>query len=134
VQTVDGKNVRGPGNREEGEEGENHEDKEEAQYRRSERDGGGQFTWPETNTVDVENMARDAFTRIDDIHNDVVNDGSPMPEDVNMEGPDDGDKVNVENLLRESRERIFDGSGLNRLQCCIVLYSYAPFIRFHTQL
>jgi len=52
----------------------------------------------------VENMARDAFTQADDIQNDVVNDNAAIPEDVDMERLEDSDEVNVENLLRGSRE------------------------------
>jgi len=40
-----------------------------------------------------------------------------------MEFSKESNDVNVEHLLRESRERVFEGSNLNRLQCCIVLFS-----------
>jgi len=73
--------------------------------------------------MDVENMARDAFTQIDDIHDNFLNDEGVIPEDVNMDRPDEDDEENLANLLRESREKVFDGSNLNRLQCCIVIYS-----------
>jgi len=115
LQTVDGRNLRGLGHR---------SDREEEYYRRSKHvDGGGQFNWRKIDIVDVENIARDIFTRIDNIHNDVLNEGIHVPEDVNMEMLEDGDDMNVENLLQEFRERVFDDSSVNRLQCCIIIYS-----------
>ena len=116
LQTVDGRNVRGPAQ---------PPNEEAEQYRRSEQeDVHEEFTWPETNTVDVENMAQDAFTRIDEIHNHVLNDdGQEDTKGDNRETHEENDDANVEFLLRESRERVFEGSKLNRLQCCIVLYS-----------
>jgi hypothetical protein len=74
--------------------------------------------------VDIENMARDAFTRIDDIHNDAVDNGEQAPMDANIiEGEEQWNEVNLENLVRESTESVFEGNTQNRLQCCIVLFS-----------
>ena len=53
--------------------------------------------------VDIENMARDAFTRIDDIHNDAVNNGEQAPMDANnIEEDEQWNEENLENLVRES--------------------------------
>ena len=69
-------------------------------------------------------MVRDAFGHVDDIHHNVVNGNHGEPEDgMNQEGNDETDEVNLENLLRESIEKIFQGSSLNCLQCAIVLFS-----------
>jgi hypothetical protein len=67
-QTFDGKNVRSPTRRPQ---------REREQYRHTKRDGGEDgFTWPRRTAVDLDNMARDAFMRIDDIHNDTMNEGN----------------------------------------------------------
>ena len=47
---------------------------EEEMYRQTPRyDSGNTFMWPRGTAVDLENMARDAFGRVDDIHSDVLN-------------------------------------------------------------
>lgn len=69
-------------------------------------------------------MVRDAFMHFDEIHTDSVNDQQDPAVDMNLEGDVDmHSDVNVESLLRDSTEKIFEGSNLNRLQCCIVLSS-----------
>lgn len=65
VMTIDGQNVRGPARRQHG--------AEEAYRRRRHNDRDEEFTWPQRNAVDLETMARDAFGRVDDVHNNVVN-------------------------------------------------------------
>ena len=74
--------------------------------------------------MDLENMARDAFTRIDDIHNEAVHNGEQEPPDgIVVEEDEHYHEENVEHLVRESIECVFEGSSQNRLQCCIVLFS-----------
>lgn len=116
VQTVDGKNVRGPARRP-------HRGRE--RYRRTVRDGeDGGFTWPRRTEVDIDNMARDAFQRIDDIINDAMNGGENSAMDGNnVEGDEQCNEANMQNLVRESTERVFEGSTQNRLQCSIVLFT-----------
>jgi hypothetical protein len=101
-----------------------HPNIERERYRRTERDGGeGGFMWPRRTVVDIENMARDAFTRFDDIHNEAINDGdNAAMDDNNVEGDDQWNEVNLENLVRESTQCVTEGSTQNRLQCSIVLY------------
>jgi len=73
--------------------------------------------------VDEENMAKDAFHQIDDIHNGIINDNVPEPFDTNnVEEDEKFNEVNLEDLLQESRKRMFEGSNVNRLQCCIILF------------
>jgi hypothetical protein len=97
----------------------------EERYRQGERDNTNvRFTWPEVNAVDLENMARNAFTRIDDIHNEALHNGGQEPADgIVVEEDEQWNEENVEYLVRESTERVFEGSSQNRLQCCIVLFS-----------
>jgi hypothetical protein len=100
-------------------------DQEEERYREVERDDGeDELVWPRETVVDIENMARDAFTRIDDIHNEAVNDGNQAPvDDNNMEGDEQWNEENLQNLLRESTESVYEGSTQNRLQCSIILFT-----------
>ena len=65
VQTVDGQNVQGSARRQHG--------TEEIYRRRRRNDRDEEFTWPQRNAVDLETMARDAYRRVDDVHNNVVN-------------------------------------------------------------
>jgi hypothetical protein len=94
-------------------------------YRPRRRDNrADDFKWPRRTVVDIENMARDAFTRIDDIHNDTTNERNQAAMDgLNVEGDDQWNEVNLEHLVQESTQRVFEGSSQNRLQCCIVLFS-----------
>jgi hypothetical protein len=74
--------------------------------------------------VDIENLARDAFTRIDEIHNAAVQHvEEEEEEDIVLKTDDQWNEENLEELVRESTENVFEGSTQNRLQCCIVLYS-----------
>jgi hypothetical protein len=116
LQTIDGENVRGPSRvrRREGE-----------HYRQRRRgDGEGEFTWPQRTTVDVENMARDAFAHIDDIHINTMNGGDEVAMDEGgVENEREFDEANLEHLISESTESVYEGSSQNRLQCAIVLFS-----------
>ena len=95
------------------------------QYRNQDAEEGARgFRWPDRPTMDVDGMVRDAFMHFDEIHNDSVNEQQDPSFDMNLEGEVDmHSNVNVESLLRDSTEKIFEGSNLNRLQCCIVLSS-----------
>ena len=89
---------------------------------RDDRDDG--FAWPGRTAVDIENMARDAFTRIDDILNVAVNEGqNGAMDDNNVEGDDQWNDGNIQFFIQESTQCVFEGSTLNRLQCSIVLFS-----------
>lgn len=116
AQTIDGRNVHGLVQ---------HPDRDAEVYRqrrREERDE--EMTWPRRTVVDVENMARDAFFRVDDIHNNVFNDDGATSEDADtIEEDEQWSQENLEYLLRESTQPVFEGSSLNHLQCAIVLFS-----------
>jgi len=116
LKTVDGKNVKGLARNPDG---------EEEPYRSEEHDDGeAGFTWPERTNVDVENMAKDAFTRIDDIHSNIMNEVRHARDTGgNVEEEEEGNDVDMETLLRESIEKIFDGSELSRLQSAIIIFS-----------
>ena len=83
----------------------------------------GDFTWPERHFVDVENLAQDAFFKVDEIHDDIMNaERGAGGTHHNMDGEDEYDEANLESLVRDSTTIVFDGSNLNRLQCGIVLF------------
>ena len=113
MQTVDGIHIQGPV----------QPPNEEGEPYRAERNGD--FTWPSRPTVDINGMVRDAFMRFDDIHGDIANEHrSNGADDMNVEGNAEfNTDFDAESLLRESTEKIFEGSNLNRLQCVIVLSS-----------
>lgn len=100
---MNGRNVRGPATR---------PARDEEAYRHIEdaREGGG-FTWPERDTIDFERMARDAFARVDNIHDDIMNnaDGYAGTGDSGEDEEEDNE-VDVEYLLREANTKVFDGS------------------------
>ena len=115
-QTVDGQNVQGPAP---------YQDIEGEQYRRHRRPHIEEgFTWPRRTVVDVENMARDAFARINELHNNNANKNDETCMDVGM-GELEGtfDEANLEHMIREFTETIYEGSTQNRLQCAIVLFT-----------
>jgi hypothetical protein len=113
-QTVDGQNVRGPARERE---------RESEHYRGEGRyEGDEGFTWPRRTAVDIQNMARDAFGHIDDIHRNIVNDGEGADVDVG-DGDGEYNEANLEHMIRESTERVYEGSSQNRLQCAIVIFS-----------
>ena len=101
------------------------QDIEGEQYRRHRhRHRQEGFTWPRRTAVDVENMARDAFARIDEIHNNSGNeDGETGTGDAMGEVEGQFDEANLEHMIRESTETVYEGSTQNRLQCAIVLFS-----------
>jgi hypothetical protein len=113
---VDGQNVRGPAEV-------RHENRERCRRRRHRRQRED-FTWPARTTVDAENMARDAFARIDEIHNNSSNtsDGAGM-DAVFAELEGQFDEANLEHMIQESTQTVYGGSSQNRLQCAIVLFT-----------
>ena len=83
-----------------------------------------EFRWLQKTTVDVDGMVRDAFMHFDDIHNDFLNEQEDPGFNYNVEGDVDmNTDFNAKSVLKDSTEKIFEGSNLNRLQCCIVLFS-----------
>ena len=111
VQTIDGWNIRGP--IEEPESGE-----EEYAWRRDGNDGE-RYVWPRRTKVEVEQMVQDAFARADFIHEgggvehaEVQN----LNDLVNLEGQ--MHDLNV--LIGESVEAVYEGCGVNHLQASIV--------------
>lgn len=110
---MDGQNVRGPVI---------PQDRHGERYKRRQRcHREDEFTWPQRTTVDVENMAKVAFARINEIHYHCTNEG-----DKAAMGEPEGqfDKANLEHMIRESTETVYEGSTLNHLQCAIVLFSH----------
>ena len=99
--------------------------RDEEQYRRSNHDEmEGEFTWPERIGIDIDTMARDAFARVDDIHDNILNEegqGGHTRDDVHDK--QELNDADMENLLRQSIEKIFEGSQVNRLQCELSFFS-----------
>ena len=120
AQTEDGRNIRGPS--------QHLVPGEEHYARRIELHEDRQFVWPQRTEVEVGNMVQDAFVRIDAIHEEMTaeNDGDPvdMMADLEQESMD----LNVsdmEQLIRESTEVLYEGCAINRLQAAIVLLNMA---------
>jgi hypothetical protein len=77
--------------------------------------------WPARENVRLDDLVYDAFARADDIHaavsGDNVNpDFIPNPEDTM-----DADMDDMEEIIRESTQPVWDGCSINRLQAGIVL-------------
>jgi hypothetical protein len=100
---------------------ERHYEQYRQQGHRHQQEG---FAWPARTAVDVENMARDAFARIDEIHdnNNNANDEAGM-DAAFAEVEAQFNEANLEHMIRESTETVYEGSSQNRLQCAIVLFS-----------
>jgi hypothetical protein len=72
----------------------------------------------------VENMAEDAFARVDEIHNNNVHKDDDTGMEVgSSEFEGSLDETNLEHMIRESTETIYEGGSQNRLQCAIVLFT-----------
>lgn len=79
------------------------------------REGG--FTWPHRIAVDLENLARDAFGRVDDIFDNAINeDGHGSLNNSDDEDEDEWNEENLQDLVRKSSENVFEDNALNRLQ------------------
>ena len=78
-------------------------------------------------------MARDAFGHFEDIHRNSLNGGDGADLGVD-DGDGDGEfnEANLEQMIRESTERVYEGSSQNRLQCAIVCFPCARCTQFHT--
>ena len=120
AQTEDGRNIRGPS--------QHPAPREEHYARRNELHEDRQFVWPQRTEVEVGNMVQDAFARVDAIHEEMTaeNDGDlvDMMADLEQESMD----LNVsdmEQLIRESTEVLYEGCAINRLQAAIVLLNMA---------
>jgi len=48
--------------------------------------------------------------------------GGPVEDEENLDVGNEGNKVDIENLLQKSTQKLFDGSQVNRLQCTIVIF------------
>ena len=108
LQTIDGRNVRGPV------ENPDSDDDHYGEEEPPDMDGG--YTWPDRATMDVENMARDAFGRVDELHNENISEDGEAPFDgMDVEENEQLDEEALQRLFQESTEKIFEGSQVNRL-------------------
>ena len=116
MQTEDGRNIRGPTQ---------HPlpGKEDYAWRR-ENDEGLAFVWPRRTAVQVDDMVNDAFARAEDIHEAAQgNDDNPnnLEDDPVEEFLGAATVDDMEHLIHESTEALYDGCSVNRLQASIVL-------------
>ena len=114
-QTIDGTNVRGPT--------EELVVGEEGYIWRGVTEEGPRFFWPRRTKVEVEQMVEDAYRQADVIHEDAFVDVGHTTHESNG-GRHENDIVNVlelENLISESTQPVYEGCPVSRLQACIVL-------------
>ena len=103
VQIVDGRNVRGPIRRQ--------YRVEEVYHRRRRNDKDEDFTWLQRTVVDLETMARDAFERVDDVHDNIVNEEGQAAVDFdNVDNDEYWNHENFDFLVRESIQPVFERS------------------------
>ena len=114
-QTVDGHNIRGP--IQEPELG------EEEYAQRREDEEGPRYVWPQRTEVEVKQMVQDAYARADAIHKETFQDPDQSAEEPNAASYASHEQsiMDLENLIGESTQIIYEGCGVNRLQACIVL-------------
>lgn len=105
-QTIDGQNVRGPTA---------HPDHDQELYQSNVQEGeAGGFTWPRHSAVDVVNMVRNFFGRVEEIFDDAFNhDGVENMERNDAEAEEEWNEANFEYLVRESTKTVFQGSTQN---------------------
>jgi hypothetical protein len=112
---VDGTNIRGlaafPAAREE-------EYIQRRHYREVPR-----YTWPRRTAVEVEDMVRDAFARANNLHGAVHGKGvlAEEPPDIDVRNNFEVDEEDMDQLIRESTELIYEGCAVNCLQTSIIL-------------
>lgn len=69
-------------------------------------------------------MARDAFAHVDNIHSNNNNGGEDANTDAGkVEAEGLMDEADLEHMIRESSELVYEGSSQNHLLCAIVLFS-----------
>lgn len=116
MQTVDGRNLKGPVQR--------TGRGEEFYHRDTGNERSPDFAWPNVEGVDYQGMMYTAFGYADTLHADAAVDGrnfEPEPEVDEAEIDD----VEYENLIKESVDPVYTGCHENRIQCGIVLMSLA---------
>ena len=116
LQSVDGRNLRGPTTR--------TNRGEEFYHRQRDEGATADFAWPNVETVDYQGMMYAAFGYADTLHAEAVADGrnfQPEPGEDELEG----DEVEFENLIKESTDPVYEGCHQNRIQSGIVLMSLA---------
>ena len=117
-QTEDGRNVRGPAA---------HPARGEEYARQNNDNDEHRFVWPRRTQVEVDNMVQDAFARVNTLHESVAGndrDAPNMPEDPVQETTD-VNMADMEQLLLESTEAVYEGCSINRLQAGIVMLNMA---------
>jgi len=85
--------------------------------------GGEYYMWPRRTHVEVEEMVRDAYVYTNEIHTTTIeSDGEALEV---LGGQDNNNEnvhmANLDNLICESIEPIYEGCGVNRLQALIML-------------
>ena len=116
MQTVDGRNLRGPVQQ--------LNPGEEFYHRAEERDGSEGFAWPNVEGVEYQRMMYAAFGTANTLHRVASEDGMNFTAEREMR-EDECDDVNFLNLIRDSVNPVYPGCRENRIQSGIVLMSLA---------
>jgi len=81
------------------------------------------YAWPRRLEVEVEQMVQDAYRRANEIHEEASAGGGEFP-NVRNAAPNENVNVNtvdMEKLIAESTQPVYEGCSVNRLQMSIVL-------------
>ena len=117
MQTVDGRNVRGPVQ---------EPDVGEEFYNRDQgRAESPEFVWPIVDGVEYQRMMYSAFGHADALHADAVGDARNFEQDAEEMEEDLGDDIDFVNLIKETVDPVYTGCHENRLQSGIVFMSLA---------
>lgn len=119
LQTEDGRNLRGPVQLPD-----HDEDSAENSSSGIERP---QYRWPSVDEVEVRRMVHEAFGRADSIHRDVT---EPLHDAEDAGGVGDGyenvaQDMDIENLIQDCVQPVYEGCSENRMQCGIVFRTLA---------
>ena len=83
--------------------------------------GTPKYVWPPRTAVEVEDMVQDAFARADEIQGNVVEQNSGRGQTSNTDNALNVDDDNMEELIHESTQPLYDGCSINCLQAGIVI-------------
>ena len=85
-----------------------------------------QYAWPPRTAIEVEEMVQDAFARADAVHEELP----PVMDPPQEAGNEDEDYLHInledmDNLIQESIQALYEGCPVNRLQANIVIMNMA---------
>lgn len=101
---------------------------EDYAWRRNDANAEERFVWPPQTEVQVQDMVQDAFARANEIHdNEAGFDKNPLLRDNGnaLDGSVEVNMANMEELIQENIQPLYEGCAVNRLQASIVLMNMA---------